>query len=40
MATLPTVGLVEPVTRYFQYVQQTVDLNRDLAIKWVEPPTE
>lgn len=36
VANLPTVDLVEPVTRYFEYVQQTVDLNRDLAIRWAE----
>ena len=36
VANLPTIDLVEPVTRYFEYVQQTVDLNRDLAIRWAE----
>jgi hypothetical protein len=33
---LPTVDLIEPVARYFEYVQQAVDLNRDLATKWAE----
>ena len=33
---LPTVDLTEPVARYFQYVQQAVDLNRDLVTKWAE----
>ena len=32
MAKLPTVDLTEPVTRYFVYVQRTIDLNRDLAV--------
>src|SRR6476646_6206687 len=33
---IPTVDLTEPVTRYFEYVQKAVDLNRDLATKWAE----
>jgi len=33
---LPTVDLTEPVARYFDYVQQAVDLNRDLVTKWAE----
>ncbi|HEY5148746.1 MAG TPA: SAP domain-containing protein [Mycobacterium sp.] len=33
---LPTVDLTEPVARYFEYVQQAVELNRDLVIKWAE----
>ncbi len=33
---LPTVDLTEPVARYFEYVQQAVDLNRELATKWAE----
>ena len=33
---LPTVDLTEPVARYFEYVQQAVDLNRDLVTKWAE----
>ena len=36
MAQLPTLNLVEPVERYFEYVQGSVDLNRDLATKWAE----
>src|ERR1700712_5629919 len=32
----PTVDLTEPVARYFEYVQKAVDVNRDLAMKWVE----
>jgi hypothetical protein len=36
VAKMPTIDLTEPVTRYFEYVQRTVDLNRDLAIKWAE----
>lgn len=33
---LPNVDLTEPVERYFEFVQQTVDLNRDLATRWAE----
>ena len=36
MAQLPKVDLTEGVTRYFEFVQQTVDLQRDLATKWAE----
>jgi hypothetical protein len=36
VSQLPTVDLTEPVARYFEYVQKSVDLNRDLAIKWAE----
>ena len=32
----PTVDLTEPVTRYFEYVQKSVDFNRDLATRWAE----
>jgi hypothetical protein len=33
---LPTVDLTQSVTRYFEYLQQAVDVNRDLATKWAE----
>ena len=36
VAKLPTVDLTQPVARYFEYVQKSVDLNRDLATKWAE----
>src|SRR6476469_4327283 len=36
VAWIPEVDLTEPVTRYFEYVQQSVDFNRDLAIRWAE----
>ena len=36
VAKMPTIDLTEPVNRYFEYVQRTVDLNRELAIKWAE----
>src|SRR6476469_979324 len=36
VAWIPEVELTEPVTRYFEYVQQSVDFNRDLAIRWAE----
>lgn len=33
---LPQVDLNQPVERYFEFVQKTVDLNRDLATRWAE----
>jgi len=33
---IPSFDLTEPVARYFEYVQQAVDLNRDLVTKWAE----
>jgi hypothetical protein len=36
---LPTINLIEPVERYFEYVQRSVDLNRDLATMWAEVVT-
>lgn len=36
VSQLPTVNLVEPVERYFEYLQKSVDLNRDLATRWAE----
>lgn len=33
---LPTVDLTTPVARYFDYVQQTVDRNREIATTWAE----
>jgi hypothetical protein len=33
---LPQIDLVPPVERYFNLVQRTVDLNRNLAVKWAE----
>jgi septal ring factor EnvC (AmiA/AmiB activator) len=36
---LPTVDLTQPVTRYFEYLQKAVDVNRDLAIRWAEMVT-
>jgi hypothetical protein len=33
---LPQVDLVPVVERYFDLVQRTVDVNRDLAVKWAE----
>jgi hypothetical protein len=35
-AKLPTVDLTQPVARYFDYVQKSIDINRDLATKWAE----
>jgi hypothetical protein len=33
---LPQVDLVPAVERYFEFVQRTVDISRDLTIKWAE----
>ena len=33
---LPQVNLVPIVERYFEFVQRTVDISRDLTIKWAE----
>ena len=35
-AGLPQVDLVPVVERYFEFVQRTVDISRDLSIKWAE----
>jgi hypothetical protein len=36
VAKMPTVDLTQPVARYFEYVQKSVDLYRDLATRWAE----
>lgn len=36
MSQLPPVDLTQPVEQYFEFVQRTVDLNRDLATRWAE----
>ncbi|MFN8199344.1 MAG: DNA-binding protein [Nakamurella multipartita] len=36
MATLPSIDLTEPVARYFDLVQKSVDMNRELATRWAE----
>ena len=33
---LPQVDLVPMVERYFEFVQRTVDISRDLTLKWAE----
>ena len=35
-AGLPQIDLVPIVERYFEFVQRTVDISRDLTIKWAE----
>jgi hypothetical protein len=35
-AWIPEVDLTEQVARYFDFVQKSVDFNRDLASKWAE----
>ena len=36
VARMPEINLTEPVARYFEYVQKSVDFNRDLATRWAE----
>src|SRR5689334_12844459 len=33
---LPKLDLTEPVTQYFEYLQQIFDVNRELATRWAE----
>jgi len=33
---VPQINLVPVVERYFEFVQRTVDISRDLTIKWAE----
>jgi hypothetical protein len=35
-SSLPRVDLVPVVERYFELVQRTVDISRDLTLKWAE----
>jgi SAP domain len=35
-AALPRIDLVPAVERYFELVQRTVDISRDLTLKWAE----
>ena len=35
-AQLPAVDLSQPVTRYCEFLQKAVDVNRELATQWVE----
>jgi hypothetical protein len=36
MSKFGKIDLVEPVERYFEYLQRSIDLNRDLATRWAE----
>jgi len=36
LPSVPKVDLVPAVERYFEFVQRTVDISRDLTIKWAE----
>src|SRR5579859_4919233 len=36
LSGLPRVDLVPAVERYFNLVQRTVDINRQLAVRWAE----
>jgi hypothetical protein len=37
--TLPEVDLVPPVERYFDFVQRTVEANRDRTVRWARSAT-
>ena len=36
LVTMPSLDFVEPVERYFDYLQRAVDLNRELLTRWAE----
>ncbi|WP_395725911.1 hypothetical protein [Nakamurella sp.] len=36
LATMPSLDFVEPVERYFDYLQKAVDLNREMLVRWAE----
>ena len=36
LAIMPSLDFVEPVERYFDYLQKAVDLNREMLIRWAE----
>lgn len=36
VSNLPSVDLIWPVRRYFDYAEQAVELNRELATAWAE----
>lgn len=40
LATMPSLDFVEPVERYFDYLQKAVDLNREMLIRWAELATQ
>jgi uncharacterized protein (TIGR02271 family) len=36
VAKMPAIDVTQPLTRYFEYVQKSVDHNRNLATRWAE----
>ena len=38
-AKIPAVDVTQPLARYFEYVQKSIDLNRGLATRWAEALT-
>jgi len=36
LVTTPSLDFVQPVERYFNYLQRAVDLNRELLTRWAE----
>lgn len=36
LVTMPSLDFVEPVERYFDYLQKAVDLNREMLVRWAE----
>ncbi len=40
LASMPSLDFVEPVERYFEYLQKAVDLNREMLVRWAELATQ
>jgi hypothetical protein len=39
LVTMPSLDFVEPIERYFDYLQKAVEMNRELATRWAELAT-
>lgn len=40
LVTTPSLDFIEPVERYFDFLQRAVDLNRELLTRWAELATQ
>jgi methyl-accepting chemotaxis protein len=40
LVTLPSLDFVEPIERYFDYLQKAVEFNREFATRWAELVTQ
>jgi len=36
LVTMPSLDFVEPVQRYFDYLQRAIDFNREVLTRWAE----